>query len=111
MTAVLTGEMPEPDSSPPFSDAKFEALIRELVTDDAPRLFAVVEEYGDREDAHVGAWGLAFPDHAEVVTAEGTLRMRVQSPDSTLRFFLAPNVTARVVWIDGLGDDSKAVAG
>ncbi|RKT52436.1 hypothetical protein [Saccharothrix australiensis] len=109
MTATLADEVPEPGGSTSFAEAEFEALIQGILKEDPPRLFAIVEEYGEREDAHVGAWGLAFSDHAEVITTEGTLRVGTQSADSALRFFKAPNITPRVVWADGLDDTWSGV--
>jgi len=31
--------------------------VRQLVTEDAPQVFALVEEYGERDNARVHAWG------------------------------------------------------
>lgn len=53
------------DSLPPICDeAEFAQEIAELVAAEAPRLFAVVQEYGERVDGRIAAWGLAFEDHA-----------------------------------------------
>lgn len=62
-------------------------------------LFAVVQEYGERVDAVIAAWGMAFDDHAEVVAHE--LRMSVRSPESALRTFAGgPHIRARLVWFN-----------
>ena len=46
-----------------------------LVADFAPRVFAVVQEYGDRVDGRIAAWGVAFTDHTEVIGVVGTVRI------------------------------------
>ncbi|GAA3844076.1 hypothetical protein GCM10022243_08110 [Saccharothrix violaceirubra] len=80
--------------------ARFGEVVRGMVVDFAPRLFAVVQEYGDRVDGRVAAWGMAFPDHAEVVSVEGGLRMRLQDVDSALPVFATrEGVSASVVWL------------
>ncbi|RKT53023.1 hypothetical protein [Saccharothrix australiensis] len=114
MTAVLlddSEEAQETDASPSFPEGEFGALIWAMVNDNAPRVFAVVQEYGEREDARVGAWGLAFPERAEVVSVEGTFRMGAQSPEGALRMFESPGVRARVVWVDKTGAVDRESAG
>ncbi|WP_433262066.1 hypothetical protein ACQPZF_28490 [Actinosynnema sp. CS-041913] len=79
----------------------FEEFVSEMVADDAPRLFAVVQVYGEQEDGDVAAWGLAFEDHAEVLRVGGGTRMRLRSPDRAVRLLSrAPDVSARLVWVD-----------
>ena len=57
-----------PDTLAPLCDeVEFAELVDELVAEDAPRLFAVLQEYGERADGRIAAWGMAFPDHADVV--------------------------------------------
>ncbi|WP_433271802.1 hypothetical protein ACQPZF_13860 [Actinosynnema sp. CS-041913] len=113
MTAVLAcdpvDEACGSGSSPSFPEEEFEALIQGMIVDNAPRLFAVVQEYGERVDARVGAWGLAFSEHAEVVSTDGTFRMGVQSADDALRWFETAGVTARVVWAPVAGVASVEV--
>ncbi|WP_258175058.1 hypothetical protein [Actinopolyspora mortivallis] len=77
----------------------------ELVSENAPRVFAVVQEYGLRVDARIAAWGIAFEDRAEVVAVEENLRMRVSSPEAAVRFFhLGTRVRARLVWPETVGN-------
>jgi hypothetical protein len=97
---ALHEHVPDPGSLPPVCDEhEFAELIEQMVADDAPRLFAVVQEYGERVDAVIVAWGLAFPDHAEIVADH--LRMSLHSPESALRMFDAGrHVRARLVWFD-----------
>lgn len=92
--------VPDPGSLTPACDEHvFVALMEEMVTNEAPRLFAVVQEYGERVDAVIAAWGLAFDGHAEIVAHQ--LRMSVRSPESALRSFaVGPHIRARLVWFN-----------
>lgn len=92
------------DGEGPLCDeAEFDDLVREMVDTFAPRLFAVVQEYGERVDARIAAWGMAFDeeDGVEVISVDDGLRMSVRSPDRALvGFARQPEVSARVVWVD-----------
>ena len=82
--------------------AEFNELMAGMVTDEAPRLFAVIQEVGDREDGWIAAWGMAFDDHVEVVDDGACLSL--QSPERARWVFgLRPDVTAHVVWVDPAG--------
>jgi hypothetical protein len=68
----------------------FDEEIRSLVTDTAPRVFAVVQVYGEREDGRVAAWGFAHDEGEggevfDVVGVEGNVRLRVGSARAVLR--------------------------
>lgn len=93
-----------PDSSeltPLCDEQEFTALLEEMVADEAPRLFAVVREYGDRVDGRIAAWGMAFADHAEVVSVKRGLRMSLQAPENALRLFkFGSHIRARLVWLN-----------
>ena len=76
-------------------------IVEEMVADEAPRLFAVVQVYGERVDAQIAAWGMAFEDHAEVVSVTGTRRMSLPAPERALRrFTVGTHVRARIVWFN-----------
>ncbi|MFJ7999845.1 hypothetical protein ACIQ7D_22340 [Streptomyces sp. NPDC096310] len=82
-----------------------------MVADSAPRLFAVVRSYepegaGPEEaDAWVAAWGMAFEEHAEVVSVCGGTRMSVRSLERAVgRFGRGDHTSARVVWSPGPRD-------
>ncbi|MEW1724223.1 hypothetical protein [Streptomyces sp. NPDC093109] len=92
---------PVPTDLQPLCDREeFTTLLRDIVADTAPRLFAVVQEYGDRVDGRVAAWGMAFEDHAEVISVEGHRRMRTLSPDRALRAYrLGTQVTPQLMWL------------
>jgi hypothetical protein len=88
------------DLSPLGDETEFAKLITDMVTDQAPRLFAVVIEYGDRLDAQLAAWGLAFDEHAYVVTIDGKNQYVVTEPESALRYIRdAAHTTPRLVWV------------
>ena len=40
-----------------------------MVADEAPQMFALVAEIGDRVDAIITVWCVKFPDHTEVISA------------------------------------------
>jgi hypothetical protein len=52
-------------------EEEFAELVTEMVSDEAPRLFAVVQELGTREDGWIAAWGLAFENRAQLVHSDG----------------------------------------
>ncbi|WP_248783978.1 hypothetical protein [Actinoalloteichus caeruleus] len=92
--------VPDPRGMEPICDeAEFTALVRGMVDDEAPRLFAVVQEYGDRVDAQIAAWGMVFGDRAEIVLLDDGTRVSATTPESALRgFHLGPHIRARLVW-------------
>ncbi|APU14573.1 MULTISPECIES: hypothetical protein [Actinoalloteichus] len=107
MTTPATAPRRDDQSSPgtpsPLCDEEtFAEILAEIVADEAPRLFAVVEEYGERADARIAAWGFAFPDHAELVSADRTCRMILARPENALLGFRSAedHIDARIVWHD-----------
>lgn len=87
--------------TPLCAEPEFATILEEMVADQAPRLFAVVQEYGDRVDGRIAAWGMAFDDRAEVVSIKGGLRMSLQSPENALRLFkFGSYIRARLVWFN-----------
>ncbi len=95
--------VPDPADAPPWCDeTRFASILEQLVADDAPRVFAVIQEYGTRLDAWIVAWGMAFDDHAEVISVEGSTRMSLQSPDTALLGFheADEHIHARLVWFN-----------
>lgn len=80
---------------------QYEEFVTELLADERPRLFAVLREFGTHQDAEVAAWGMAWPDRAELVSPNGRVRMRSESPERALRVFgRGEDVSARLVWVD-----------
>jgi hypothetical protein len=71
---------PDPSGLTPLCDEpEFTAILESMVADEAPRLFAVVQEYGKRVDGMIVAWGMAFADHAEVVSVTRGMRMSLKA--------------------------------
>ncbi|HET9255524.1 MAG TPA: hypothetical protein VFO16_10015 [Pseudonocardiaceae bacterium] len=79
-------------------EEEFAQEVRDLVADEAPRVFALVEEYGERFDGWVLAWGLAFEDRTEIISVNG-LHLRMPSPERAQRVF-SRRRTIRLVWTD-----------
>jgi hypothetical protein len=83
----------------------FTALLHDVAREEAPRLFAIVEEYGEAEDARVAGYGLAYADRAEVNSVEGDFHLNSGSAESARTVF---DISSRstgtrrvhVVWLD-----------
>lgn len=97
--------IPDPTGKPPLcGESLFQELLEGLVTDEAPQLFAIAQEYGERVDCRIAAWGLAFANHAEVVSVQGGLRMRLAEPEDALCCFnMGSFVRAHLVWHNSAG--------
>jgi hypothetical protein len=93
--------LPEPSDMKPLCDEQqFAAFLDSMVADEAPRLFAVVQEYGQRADGWIAAWGMAFENHAEVIGVDRGLRMTLQTPENALRVFAwSTHISTRLVWV------------
>lgn len=94
------GEIYELRTSKPLcGEEEFAAMVEDMVHEEAPRLFAIVQEIGEREDGRIAAWGLAFEDHTAVLRDRGTW-LHVNSPERARHLLgRAPDVTARLVWV------------
>jgi hypothetical protein len=87
--------------TPLCDEAEFAQEIAELVADEAPRLFAVVQEYGERADGWVEAWGMAFENCVKVVGVDRRLCRNLPSAEHAARMFSrGPHITARLVWVN-----------
>ncbi|MBE9373219.1 hypothetical protein IQ251_02035 [Saccharopolyspora sp. HNM0983] len=90
-----------PSGTAPLCEEEFAALLEGMVADFAPLVFAVVQEYGERIDGRIAAWGLAFDDRAEVVGVDSGLRMSLSTPERALRGFArGEHIRARLVWFN-----------
>jgi hypothetical protein len=58
-----------------------------MVADEAPRLFAIVQEYGERVDGRIAARGIAFDNHAEVASVARGVRGSLRTSEVALRLF------------------------
>lgn len=94
--------VPDPSGMAPLcGEEEFAAELAAMVGDEAPRLFAVVQEYGERVDGRIAAWGMAFDDHAPLVAVDAPVWMTLQAPEHALgRFTVGSRIRARLVWLD-----------
>jgi hypothetical protein len=84
---------------PPLCDeGEFAELIQDMVDDEAPRLFAIVQEYGERVDAVVAAWGMWFGDRVVAFSDDGGMLV-LRSVENAMRMFRGgSDVTPRLCW-------------
>jgi hypothetical protein len=83
------------------SAEQFSELLASYVADNAPRLFAVVQEYGTRVNARIAGWGLARDGRFDVIGTDSTVYLGASGPDDLLRLFrMGDHVTAHLVWHD-----------
>ncbi|WP_051764941.1 hypothetical protein [Saccharothrix syringae] len=96
---------------PPVCDeASFRVLGDYLAQRGAPRLFAVVQEYGRCVNAHVAAYGMAFEDRVVMLSNDGRdFTFTLSCMESAVGFYHREEdgLTARVVWLSML-DDAEA---
>ena len=94
--------VPDPAGLPEMCSAElFPAVLASYVADHAPRMFAVVQEYGTRADARIAAWGIAHEGRYDVVAPEGTVCLGGRRPEDVLRFFhFRDRISAHLVWHD-----------
>jgi hypothetical protein len=96
---VFYDDIPDPAGQPQMSEEHYARRMNEMVQESAPSRFAIVQDYGDRVDGTVAAYGLATKKNASIVT-DGVI-WKLQSAESgARRFEHPPHVTARVVWLD-----------
>ncbi|MBV9010743.1 MAG: hypothetical protein JO272_01620 [Pseudonocardiales bacterium] len=95
-----SNDTPQGDAEPLLSEEEFAEEVRALVADEAPQVFALVEEYGERLNGWIAAWGMAFDDHVEVVSVNGALRMTFDSIADVQRRF-SRRGKIRLVWAAG----------
>ncbi|MPZ85686.1 MAG: hypothetical protein GEV28_37030 [Actinophytocola sp.] len=94
--------VPDPAGMPPLcAEEEFEDVVATVVAESAPRLFAVVQEYGTRVGVQVAGWGLAHEDHVDVIGMESDVHLGAPRPEDVLRGFgVRDRITARIVWHD-----------
>lgn len=92
----------DPSGLPPLcSEEEFAEILEGMVADEAPRLFAVVQEYGDRVDGRIAAWGMSFDDHADLVGVDGGVHLGVRALERAIRGFrVGTRITPRLVWVN-----------
>ncbi|MBP2325569.1 hypothetical protein JOF56_005954 [Kibdelosporangium banguiense] len=83
-------------------DVDFTALVAEMVADQAPRVFAIVLEYGEQIDAQIIAWGVALEESAYAVTVDGKYQYLLEEPENALNYFpCKTGTTPHLVWASG----------
>lgn len=85
---------------PTCEERQFAAQLAAVLVEQAPQLFAIVLEHDDRPDATCAAWGMAFNDHAHVVSVVGRDRYTLDKPENALHYFRGePNTTPHLIWL------------
>ncbi|WP_433271858.1 hypothetical protein ACQPZF_14145 [Actinosynnema sp. CS-041913] len=96
--------MDRPAPEPKWGEEEFAHVMREMAMGEAPRLFSIVEEYGERIDARVAGYGLAYETGVEVNSVEGDFHLKSESPESARRLFELSaqlrGARTHVVWVD-----------
>lgn len=86
---------------PLCDEPRFAEILESMVAYHAPRVFAVVQEYGDRVDARIAAWGLAFEDRAEAFGVSGGSYQGFDTPGHVAQLFrIGTHVRSRLVWVN-----------
>lgn len=101
----LIGESADDPTAPRISTAGTEFIesVYEMVADHAPRLFAIVLEYGDQVDAGILAWGLALDGSAYVVTIDGKNQYLLSEPENALKYMpCGTRATPHLIWVPPL---------
>lgn len=90
-----TSDTGQTDPRPPASAQGPAESLAAFVARQAPRLFALVD---DSEDYQILAWGLAYPDHVNLVSPDGNLWGTFSHVDHARARYalLAPSV--EIVW-------------
>lgn len=85
-----------------FGDAPvFAEAVGAVLRASAPRVFAVLHEFGHREHARIAAWGMAFDDdHVEVADVDGSCRMRLSSAERARALLEHEQAKAHLFWVD-----------
>jgi hypothetical protein len=93
--------VPDPTGIKPLcGKQEFAELVTGMVAANAPRVFAIVHEYGDRVDASCAGWGLYFDDRAYVVSVDGQMRCSARNPEDILHLFgFGSHIKPSLVWV------------
>ncbi|NHD18186.1 hypothetical protein G9447_13085 [Actinopolyspora sp. BKK1] len=94
--------VPDPAGIPPLCDEpRFVELLAGMVADHAPLVFAIVQEYGERVDGRIVAWGMLLEDGAEVIALDRRARMSLRTPEEALPLFrFGSHIGSRLIWFD-----------
>ncbi|WP_433343661.1 hypothetical protein [Micromonospora sp. CA-111912] len=94
--------MLDPTTEPLGTPEEFQLMLVELVNEFAPRRFAICEEYGDRVDGRVFAWGMSFEDGVLLHSDDRTSTGHFADAEGALRLFSRTGRQLRLIWIDAL---------
>lgn len=97
MNAPADTDIIPPYGSPLGTEEEFAADVADFVSGQAPTTFALVLEHGERADAQVIGWGLAFDDHVDVITLSGSLHKGFSTVTEARRRFALGERKVRVV--------------
>ncbi|MEU4761779.1 hypothetical protein AB0H12_00905 [Actinosynnema sp. NPDC023794] len=106
---------PSPDmvAQPLWTKDQFTNLLHLIAKEQAPRLFAIVEEYGEWEDSRVAGYGLAYSDRVDVNSVEGDFHLNSQSPERARQVFelsaRSRGVRTHLVWLAGAPEGTGEV--
>ncbi len=74
--------------------------VAEMVADQAPRLFAIVLEYGTGIDARIVAWGMELDEGAYMTTVDGRRQYALADAEGALGYIRGnPDTTPRLIWV------------
>ncbi|ONI77382.1 hypothetical protein ALI144C_34490 [Actinosynnema sp. ALI-1.44] len=86
--------------APILGPEEFQKDLQDMVNDEAPRIFAVVQEYGDRVDGQIAAWGMAFDDGVDVFSLDQGTRIHVRNAENAVHFFnFGTWIRAHLIWV------------
>jgi hypothetical protein len=107
----LEERSPDRVARPLWTTDEFTNLLHLIAKEQAPRLFAIVEEYGEQEDGRVAGYGLAYSDHADVNSVDGDFHLVSQSPERARRLFeisaSSRGVRTHLVWLTSAPEDAE----
>jgi hypothetical protein len=99
MEVVVSVEI-DPSTMPSLTEDQWAAYTQAMISD-PPRRFAIMQEWGERVDGRLAAWGVAYDHGIEVIDAESSTRFQLETPNlALLAYTRLPHVKASVVWID-----------
>ncbi|HEY2578565.1 MAG TPA: hypothetical protein VGI74_19865 [Streptosporangiaceae bacterium] len=85
-------------AAPAWTEEEYEQEVASMVAEEAPAVFAVVEDRDDRSDGRIAAWVLEFGCRAEAVATDSAVRISAQSARRVLaQYGRQPGVTARLI--------------
>nr|WP_052478813.1 hypothetical protein [Kibdelosporangium sp. MJ126-NF4]CEL20766.1 hypothetical protein [Kibdelosporangium sp. MJ126-NF4]CTQ89679.1 hypothetical protein [Kibdelosporangium sp. MJ126-NF4] len=86
-----------------FQPPAFWDSVREMVDGHAPRVFAVVVEFGEQIDAQIIAWGMSLASGTFMTTLDGRNHYSLSEPENALKYIVKrTNVTSHIVWVGGV---------